>query len=326
MPNGPLTDIAANFSSVLADHLPRDLRWPMLLTMLVLAVALWWLRDGEGARGVDGTLRRAGLKEFLLPRDLYAHPSARVDVLLYVFERLLRPLWVGGALLSVGPASEQLVMGALSMAFGASPAWQPNLAWMLLYSLVALLAYDFVFFLIHWAEHRIPALWSIHQVHHSAEVLTPLTRYREHVLEGPLYALGAAVSLGFAAGIFGWLFPGGITQATLFGAGFFSMLLGFNGAFRHYHVAFHYPVWLSRWLHSPVMHHVHHCYLPQHRDRNLAAVTSLWDRLFGTLYIPAKDEATPWGLGAEAQPACRSFLQNVAAPFRDWWGMLRRTA
>lgn len=321
---GPLMEIAERINGLLAEHLPCDLRWPMLLTMLALALGIWWLRDGRGARGADGRVRQAGLLPFLLPKDIYTHPSARVDVLLYVFERLLRPLWVGGALLSIGPAVEQGAMAVLGAVFGASPHLQPNPSWMLLYSLVALLAYDFMFYLIHLAEHRYPALWAIHQIHHSAEVLTPLMRYREHVLEGPLYAAGAAVGLGFSSGLFGWLFPGGIAQATLFGAGFFWMVLGFNGAFRHYHVAFHYPRWLSRWLHSPVMHHVHHSYLPQHRDRNLAAVTSVWDRLFGTLYVPARDEDTPWGLGPEAQPMCSTFGQNLVAPFRDWWRMLGR--
>lgn len=321
---GPLSEIAEQARRLWAEHLPRDLQAPMLALMLALAGGIWWLRDGRGARDANGRVRQSGLAAFLLPRDIYTHPSARVDVLLYVFERLLRPLWVGGALLTVGPAVEQGTMALLGASIGTSPHLQPNLAWMLLYSFVGLLAYDFVFYLIHLAEHRIPALWAIHQVHHSAEVLTPLTRYREHVLEGPLYAAGAAVALGFAGGLFGWLFPGGITQATLWGAGFFSMLLGFNGAFRHYHVAFHYPVWLSRWLHSPVMHHVHHSYLPRHRDRNMAAVTSIWDRLFGTLYVPAKDEDTPWGLGPETQPHCSTFRQNLVAPFRDWWRMLRR--
>ena len=69
------------------------------------------------------------------------------------------------------------------------------------------------------------------------------------------------------------------------------------------------------------MHHVHHSYLPQHWDKNLAAVTSIWDRLFGTLYIPEKDETTPWGLGPETQGNYRTFLQNTLGPFSDWHAM-----
>jgi len=321
---GPMTEIAAVAWRVFADNLPRDLTWPVLLLTVVLATGIWLARRGHGAKGADGRERRVGLVAFLLPRDIYTHPSARVDIWLYAFERLLRPLWATTFLVGVAPAVEQSVIAALGGAFGSGPSLEANLPWMLLYSLVTLLCYDLVFFLIHYAEHKVPALWAIHKVHHSAEVLTPLTRYREHVLEGPIYAVGAALSYGFAGGIFGWLFDGGITQATLFNIGFFALLFGFNGSFRHYHVAFHYPRWLSKWLHSPVMHHTHHSYLRQHWDTNLAAVTSIWDRLFGTLYIPEKDEYTPWGIGPETQAQYRTFWQNTAGPFRDWYAMIRK--
>ena len=321
---GPMTEIAAGAWRLFADNLPRDLTWPILLLTVVIATGIWLLRRGHGAKGADGRERAAGLVEFLLPREIYTHVSARVDVWLYAFERLLRPLWAGTLLVAIAPATEQAIIAALGASFGTSPALESGLAWMLLYSLVTLLCYDFVFFVIHYTEHKVPALWAIHKVHHSAEVLTPLTRYREHFLEGPIYAVGAALSYGFAGGIFGWLFDGGITQATLFNIGFFALLFGFNGSFRHYHVAFHYPRWLSKWLHSPVMHHTHHSYLRQHWDTNLAAVTSIWDRLFGTLYIPAKDEYTPWGIGPATQDQYRTFWQNTMAPFRDWHAMIRK--
>lgn len=320
---GPLGEIAAIVWQTLADNLPRDLKWPTLLVLVVIATGIWWLRGGHGAKGADGRERASSLIAFLIPRDIYTHVSARVDVWLWILERALRPLWAAGAILSLGPATEWAVIGALGGMLGAGPALQPDYGWMLLYSLVTLLCYDFVFFLIHYTEHKVPALWAIHKVHHSAEVLTPLTRYREHVLEGPLYAAGSAIAYGFAGGLFGWAFSGDITQATLFNIGFFTLLFGFNGVFRHYHVQFHYPRWLSLWLHSPVMHHVHHSYLPKHWDKNMAAITSIWDRLFGTLYIPERDEYTPWGLGPETQHEYRSFLQNVRAPFRDWYRMLR---
>jgi len=320
---GPMTEIATTAWKLLAENLPRDLTWPVLLLTVVLATGIWIIRRGRGAKSADGRERPVGLVGFLLPRDIYTHVSARVDVWLYVFERLLRPLWAATFLVAVAPATERTVIAMMGGLFGASPALESTSAWMLLYSLVTLLCYDLIFFLIHFAEHKVPALWAIHKVHHSAEVLTPLTRYREHVLEGPMYATGAAVSYGIAGGIFGWLFDGGITQATLFNIGFFAFLFGFNGSFRHYHVAFHYPCWLSRWLQSPAMHHTHHSYLQKHWDTNLAAVTSIWDRLFGTLYIPAKDEYTPWGLGPATQDQYRTFWQNTAGPFRDWYAMIR---
>jgi len=319
---GPLADIATTGWDLFVANLPRDLTWPFLLITLGLGLILWSARAGRGSKDASGRERPAGLLQFLLPRDIYSHPSARVDVGLYVLERLLHPFWYGALILTVGTTTEAGVIAALS-ASGTTPGLESSLGWMLLYSLCTLLIYDFVFYAIHYTEHKVPALWAIHKVHHSAEVLTPLTRYREHFLEGPLYAAGSAFSYGLAGGVFGWLFNGGITQATLFNIGVFSLLFGFNGSFRHYHVAFHYPRWLSKWLHSPVMHHTHHSYLPQHWNTNLAAVTSLWDRLFGTLYIPEKDEFTPWGLGPDTQHSYRSWWQNTTGPFRDWATMLK---
>ena len=288
----------------------------------MIAIAIWFLRGGRGSKNASGQERSADLWGFLLPRDIYTHISARVDIALYVFERLLRPLWAAALILGVGTFAETQIMSVLKAALGDGPALDVSYGWMLLYSLVTLLLYDFIFYVIHYTEHKVPALWVIHKVHHSAEVLTPLTRYREHFLEGPIYAAGAALAYGMSGGLFGWLIEAEITQATLFNIGFFSLLFGFNGSFRHYHVAFHYPVWLSKWLQSPVMHHTHHSYLEKHWDTNLGVVTSLWDRLFGTLYIPEKDEYTPWGLGPDTQHQYRSFWQNTAGPFKDWFAML----
>jgi len=319
---GPLTQLSAQITdyvwrSVSLDF-PPDLLWPSLLMTVILAIALYWYRGGRGSRGADGRERQAGFWQFLFPRDVYTHASARVDLGLWLLGRLVRPLWIVGLLATVGPITEQWVMGGLEAVFGATPAMQSNLAWMLLYSLVALLLYDFVFFLTHLSMHKFPALWALHKVHHSAEVLTPLTRHREHFLAAPIWAAGSAFSYAVAAGLFAYLFAGDIVEATLMNIGFFTLLFGFTGTFRHYHVQFRYPRWLEKWLQSPAMHHIHHSYLPQHRDTNLAAITSIYDRLFGTLYLPATDEYTPWGLEEQEQAQARTVWQNMLAPFVEW--------
>lgn len=77
-----------------------------------------------------------------------------------------------------------------------------------------------------------------------------------------------------------------------------------------------HPLW--------AMHHVYHSYLQPQWDKNFAAVTSIWDRMFGTLYVPQKDKHTPWGIGPETQGEYRSFWQNTIGPFRDWCTMLWR--
>lgn len=325
---GPFSEIVQQSTQFIWDitssNIPGDLHWDRILIMLFFALALFFFYGGHGSKNAQGRERKAGLFEFLLPRDTYTHVSARVDIWLWVLERFLRPIWVVALFSTVGPFTEQTVINTLEYLLGGSPALEINFAWMLLYALVSLLCYDFIFYVIHYTMHKVPALWAIHKVHHSAEVLTPLTRSREHFLAGPIWAAGSAFSFAFAAGIFAYLFNGGITQATILGGGFFAFLFGLTGAFRHYHVQFRYPRWLSKWIQSPAMHHTHHSYLKKHWDTNMAAVTSIYDRMFGTLYIPEKDEYTPWGIGPDTQDEYRSFWQNTIGPFRDWYKMLRK--
>lgn len=323
---GPFTDIVQQTSifiwDITANNVPRDLHWDRLLITFFLAICLFVFYRGNGSKNGKGEVRKTGFLEYLLPKDIYTHVSARVDIWLWILERALRPFWVVSLFATVGPVTEKKVIATLQWFFGATPGIDPNYAWMLLFALVSLLCYDFVFYAIHYAMHKIPALWAIHKVHHSAEVLTPLTRSREHFLAGPIWAAGSAFSFAFAAGIFAYLFDGGITQATILGAGVFSFILGLTGAFRHYHIQVRYPRWVEKWIQSPAMHHTHHSYLKKHWDTNLAAVTSIYDRMFGTLYIPEKDEFTPWGIGPETQREYRSFMQNTTGPFRDWYKML----
>ena len=325
---GPFTDMVQRVVPLVWDtatsNVPGVLRPRTLLLTAFIGILIFLIRRGHGSKGADGRERKTGLLNFLLPKDIYTHKSARVDVSLWVFERTLRPLWAVSLFATVAPFTEQSVIRSLQFIFGETPALQSNYAWMVLYAAVSLLCYDFMFYAIHWCMHRYPALWAIHKVHHSAEVLTPLTRSREHVLAGPIWAAGAAFGYAFSGGIFAYLFDGGITQATIMNIGIFSLLFGFNGMFRHYHIGLHYPRWLERWIQSPAMHHTHHSYLKKHWNTNMAAVTSIYDRMFGTLYIPEQDEYTPWGIGPKTQAEYRGFWQNTTGPFRDWYKMLSR--
>ena len=65
------------------------------------------------------------------------------------------------------------------------------------------------------------------------------------------------------------------------------------------------------------MHHTHHSYLEKHWDTNLGLVTSIWDRLFGTLYIADRYEQTPWGLTPDEQASYSSLSGNLLTPFRE---------
>ena len=227
------------------------------------------------------------------------------------------PVWFLLSLGSIAPFLERNTIGALEWTFGASPAVDPTVPWRLLYGLVTILVVDMIFYWTHYMMHKTKIGWALHKVHHSAQVLTPLTRPREHFIVGPLWALGPAMGLAISGGIFAWVFNGNITQITIWNVGIFSVLYALNGNFRHYHVSFRYPRWLELWLQSPGMHHTHHSYLEKHWDTNLGLVTSIWDRMMGTIYIADKYEETPWGLAEKDQVKYTSLRDNLVTPFRE---------
>ncbi len=319
---GPYADLAKRVAeSVYEGFMPAartsSLHWPLLVLMVLIAIALFVVRGGRGARDETGEERPASLAQYLLPRRLYAHPSARVDIWLYLLDRALTPVWIVFGLGLIAPFVERHTMMVARYLFGPDPAMPATLAWRLAYGLVTLLVADMIFYFIHLFGHRTRIGWAFHKVHHSAEVLTPLTRYREHFVEGIYYAAGRAAGLGFCGGVFGYLLQGPLTEVTVMNLGIFVFLFTLNANFRHYHVSLRYPPWLERWLQSPGLHHFHHSCATAHWDKNLGLVTSIWDRLVGTLYIGARHEATPWGLPPDEQARYRTFSQNVFGPFRE---------
>lgn len=302
-----------------------SLSWELLTFTLIVATGFWFFRKGRGAKDASGRERPTkNLLQYLLPKDIYTHQSARVDIGLYVLDRGMMPVWFALALGTVAPFLEQNTIASLQWVFGASPAVEPTVPWRLLYGLVSILIVDMIFYWTHYMMHKTQIGWAIHKVHHSAQVLTPLTRPREHFIVGPLWALGPAIGLAISGGIFAWVFNGNITQITILNVGIFSVLYALNGNFRHYHISFRYPRWLELWLQSPGMHHTHHSYLEKHWDTNLGLVTSIWDRMMGTIYIADKYEETPWGLAPKDQAEYTTLRGNLVTPFREIIRILRK--
>lgn len=324
---GPFSDITNRVAEAVWNAVfpgaTTTLWWPMLVLTALITIAFWFFRKGRGAKDADGRERPMGLLEYLVPKKIYTHQSARVDIWLYLLDRGMMPVWFVLFLGSVAPFVEQSTIGALESAFGGSPEVAPTVGWRLLYGLVTILIADMIFFFTHYMMHKTQIGWAIHKVHHSAQVLTPLTRPREHFIAGWIWALGPAIGLSLSGGIFAWVFNGNITQVTIINIGVFSFLYALNGNFRHYHVSFRYPRWLEYWIQSPGMHHTHHSYLEKHWDSNLGLVTSIWDRMFGTLYIADKYEETPWGLAPKDQAEYTTLSDNLMTPFREIVRILR---
>ncbi len=181
---------------------------------------------------------------------------------------------------------------------------------------------DFLRWALHYIEHRLPVLWEFHKVHHSAEVLNFVTAERFHPVEmlflGTFFALGATL----VNGTFILFFGDSLTVGSVAGANILFVAFNLIGG-----VLRHSPVWLSfgpgleRWLISPAMHQIHHSDDPRHFNRNLGGALAVWDRMFGTLYIPQGREAVNYGIGDE-NGQYRSLSALYFLPFAKAWARL----
>jgi Fe(3+) dicitrate transport protein len=236
-----------------------------------------------GALVAAWTLHRQGglTATAVFAPDRWAHPSTRLDLQLLVLRRLLRLFAVGGGLaLSLGVA----VARGWTDLVGPPPAldW-PEPAVIAAYTVALFVAWDLSRYLLHRAMHEVPALWELHQVHHSAEVLTPLAFHRIHPLEGALYGLRGAVVTGVVAGLAWWAC--GRSPAPLTVLGVHAMGLGLNvtlGNLRHSHIWLTFPPSVEAWLISPAQHQLHHSADPADHGCNYGTWLALWDRLGGT--------------------------------------------
>jgi len=60
---------------------------------------------------------------------------------------------------------------------------------------------------------------------------------------------------------------------------------------------------------------IHHSIAPEHLYKNLGVSFSVWDWLFGTLYIPRQREQLTFGLEAGASQAHPSLWKVYTEPF-----------
>ncbi len=144
---------------------------------------------------------------------------------------------------------------------------------------LALAVNDLAVYWMHRWQHANPWLWRFHAVHHSAPHLDWLVNTRAHPLDMvttrlaglvPVYLLGLASTQGGFDPVVAWV----AIIGTLW------------SFFIHANVRVRLG-WLERLVSTPAFHHWHHS-RDEMRDCNFAAILPLYDRLFGTLHLPAR--------------------------------------
>jgi len=279
-----------------------------LATALVATALIYLAQPNRPANPLKG------LVEFAFRREVWWHPSARLDYLYVPLNAVVMTFFFSGVLVT-GPTVEAAVGGFLAL------LGQPTLGngWPMAaaYTIGTVVAVDIAIFVTHWIGHRVPLFWEFHKIHHSARVLVPITVFRWHPVDALLAGLGIGILAAANDALFTWLAgtrPAALTIQGVNAITFIWLLLAYN--LRHSQVWLSYPAWLSRWLMSPAMHQIHHSIERRHWDKNLGFVFSTWDRLAGTLYVPKAKESLTYGLDGIEEAEYDSIAALYFLPFR----------
>ena len=296
--------------------------WAHLLGALLLAAiayrTLRGLTEDETATG-NPFLR---FLRYCFPESVYGHASAIIDYKYYIVNRIAYAFVFGPVFLGA-PLIATFVIEIFGTIPDAPPTAEPMT--ILLYTVAALIAFDFGIFFAHYLQHKVPLLWQFHKVHHSAQVLTPVTLYRMHPVDDLLNGAMTALTVGVTGGIIiaatgSMVEPIQFFQVNAFL--FIYYLAGYN--LRHTHIWLNYPRWLLSTLVSPAQHQIHHSSAEKHFDKNFGFVFSIWDRMAGTLYIPVGREELTFGLAENEDREFNSVLSLYILPFKKAAALLRR--
>jgi sterol desaturase/sphingolipid hydroxylase (fatty acid hydroxylase superfamily) len=304
---------------ILAFVTPQEKIYFLYLASSLLIAFYLQSRDTSNAPQQQTTLGS------IFPAKIYAHRSARVDYIFFALNSILYAALLGPFATSGVYVSSQ-VTSLLGMLFTPQILIETSgIAITLFYALIMALLADFGIFLAHYAAHRSRVLWEFHKVHHSAEVLTPITAYRMHPLDDIITLSTIGVLIGTADGVVRFFIAPGVSSYAIAGLSlvtFLFFIAGFH--LRHSHIWLSYgPTW-SKIFVSPVQHQIHHSKAPRHWNKNYGFTFAFWDYLFGSLYIPKEREQIEFGIGNGEEQEYSSPLRLYFLPFKKALAAARR--
>ena len=161
---------------------------------------------------------------------------------------------------------------------------------------------DFFAYWMHRLFHRVPFLWRFHAVHHSPTYVRWSTAGRVHPLnETANYLVGILPCL-----LLGFPLQTVLTVAPLLVAYAIAAHVDWNPPYGRLSVIFA----------SPRFHRWHHTYSHEGGNSNFSNVFSLWDKVFGTFYLPKDQVPRVFGLDGGAKMP-ETYLGQLTEPFRS---------
>jgi sterol desaturase/sphingolipid hydroxylase (fatty acid hydroxylase superfamily) len=173
---------------------------------------------------------------------------------------------------------------------------------------IGVIAMDFVIWLQHVMVHAVPALWRLHQVHHTDPDYDVTTGARFHPIE---IALSMLIKFATIA----------VLGPPVLAVVVFEILLNATAMFNHGNIRI--PLGVDRVLRllvvTPDMHRVHHSVEEDETNSNFGFNLPWWDRLFGTYRAQprAGHEAMTIGIHGHKDPREVARLDGMLLlPFR----------
>ena len=293
------------------------------LTSLIVALVVSALYFARQRHRRGRRIRLKTIARALFPRRIMRSRSNQADIFYLFFNVFMFSVLFGWAVLSYQFISNGIVAGLIALAGPVTPSTWPPYVTRSIITAMLFLAYELGYWFNHWLSHKVPVLWEFHKVHHTAEVLTPLTNFRVHPIYGWIFANVLAVSAAVANGIGNYMFGETAYQYAINDTNIILVL--FIHAYvhlQHSHMWISFRGVLGRIFVSPAHHQVHHSNNPKHFDKNFGSCLALWDWIFGTLYVPAK-EREPLVFGFPGNANAHTVKGELVEPFVNAAGHLK---
>ena len=230
-----------DFFSNIFEHFidPRKRVYVGYLAISILIALIWLV-----------FFKKVNLKnslKFIFDKKIWFSSSSKADFFVFLINRIIS--------ISISPVLITQLVIATAIFY-----WLHEISWLIsgsfqntpvqvvvfLFTLFIFLLDDFSKYWVHRWMHKWPILWALHKVHHSAEVLTPMTVYRTHPLEGIVFTLRGTFTQGVSISTFIFFFGNNVDLFTVLGANVLLFLFNTAGSnLRHSHIGIRYWSWLE---------------------------------------------------------------------------------
>lgn len=240
--------------------------------------------------------------EFWIPRKQRVHPRQGrwiTNGLITMLNTItLNLMSIAMPLLAVGAAMDASDKGWGLFNLMNLPLWADIV--------LTVIILDFVVWLQHLLNHKIPFLWRFHRMHHTDRDLDVTSAVRFHPVE-IAYSMLLKIAVVYLLG------PAAIAVVV------FEVILNGTAMFNHANLGLSKKLdaILRKVLVTPDMHRVHHSIYHEEHDTNYGFAMSVWDRIFGTYTDQPRDGHAEMKLGLQWQDdRPTKIIWSLLLPFR----------